>query len=92
MSKQSTLLKLVEGHEHINLILEELKPDIHVTHKRELIKALYRDIDFLCEHGITGYKVEIMVEENLKDKMLNMFNNQVKNTKNILKQSKQVNS
>lgn len=75
LSKQSTMLKMVQGYEHLNLIMEELKPDMPLAHKRELLKALFRDIDFLCAHGVTGYKVEIMVEENLNDKMLNMFNN-----------------
>lgn len=52
----------------------ELQLNLSKRCKVELLKALCRDIDFLQYHGITGYKVEIKVEENMNDKMLNMFN------------------
>ena len=65
--------------------MDELRPNIQPLLKRELLNTLYRDIDFLCSQGVTGYKVEIQVEENLNDKMLNMINNQVRTTKKYLK-------
>lgn len=75
LSKKQTLLKIKDGQENLNLMMDELKPDIMPIYKRELLKTLFRDIDFLCRNGIIGYKVEIMVEENLNDRMLSMFNN-----------------
>ena len=75
MSKQNQLLKINNKFENLNLILAELRPKIHDLQRQELLRILFRDIDFLCEQGILGYKVQIHVEENFKDKILNAYNN-----------------
>lgn len=74
ISMKKTTIKIINKFEHLNLQMTELQMKVSKKVKVDLYKALCRDIDFLCLHGITGYKVEIMVEENMNDKMLKMFN------------------
>ena len=74
ISRKKTTVKIINKFENLNLQMPELQLKVSKKAKVDLYKALCRDIDFLCSHGITGYKVEIMVEENMNDKMLKMFN------------------
>lgn len=84
VSKKKTLIDVSGSYEHLNLLIADLQMRVQKKYRTELFKALCRDIDFLCCQNITGYRVEIMVEENMNDKMLRMFTNQVKNAKTLL--------
>lgn len=68
------MLKIQNKFENLNLILAELRPRIREWQRQELLRILFRDIDFLCAQGIVGYKVQIQVEENFNDKILNAYN------------------
>ena len=65
-------------------MIPELRMRVQKKYRAELYKALCRDIDFLCSQSISGYRVEIRVEENMNDKMLRMFTNQVNSAKSLL--------
>lgn len=72
-SKSSTFVSITRKFENLNLELDDLKPNLNLLQKKMLLRCLYRDIDFLCFHGIVGYKLQVLVEENLTDKMMDQY-------------------